>query len=113
MAVANVLPSCTKATFCDGGVLALKTFCQFAVIWAAAAAVFVAAGASDAWADDAGTDDARADNLEDKLEPVHAATAATSASASAGARIIRRAKTVNPMAHLLVLAGGRLPPADG
>ena len=86
MAVANVLPSCTKAAFRDGGVLALKTFFQFAVIWATAAAV-----------------SAGADEPEDEPEPVHAETAATSASASAGARIIRRVRTVNPMTHLLGL----------
>ena len=103
MTVANVLPFCTKAAFCDSGVLALKTFSQFAVIWATAAAVSAAVGAIDAGADDAGTDDARADELEDEPEPVHAETAATSASASAGARIIRRARTVNPMTHLLGL----------
>jgi hypothetical protein len=103
MAAANVLPFCTKAAFRDGGVLPLKTFSQFAVIWVTAAAVSVAAGAIDAREDDAGTDDARADELEDEPEPVHAETAAASASASAGARIIRQARTVNPMTHLLGL----------
>jgi hypothetical protein len=99
MAAANVLPFCTKAAFCDCGVLALKTFFQFAAIWATAAAVSAGAGAIDARADDAGTDDARAG----EPEPVHAETAATSASASAGARIIRWGGTVNPMTHLLGL----------
>jgi hypothetical protein len=103
MAAANVLPFCTKAAFCDGGVLPLKTFSQFAVIWATVAAVSVGADAIDVRADGAGTDDARADELEDGPEPVHAETAATSASASAGARIIRQAGTVNPMTHLLGL----------
>jgi hypothetical protein len=103
MAVANVLPFCTKAAFRDGGVLALKTFFQSAVIWVTAAAVSVAAGALDPWADDAGMADARADELGDEPEPVHAETAATSATASAGARIIRRVRAVNPMTHLLGL----------
>ena len=103
MAAANVLPFCTRAAFRDGGVVALKTFFQSAVIWATAAGVSVAAGALDARADDAGMADAGAAELEDEPEPVHAATAATSATASAGARIIRRAGAVNPMTHLLGL----------
>jgi hypothetical protein len=70
MAVANVLPFCTRAAFRDGGVLALKTVFQFAVIWATAAAVSVAAGALDVRADDAEMADAGAGELEDEQEPV-------------------------------------------
>jgi hypothetical protein len=89
-----MLPFCTKVTLRDSGVLPLKAFSQFAVIWATAAAVFVAAGGADARTDDTG-----ADEPEDEREPVQAATAAARARASAGTRI-RRARTVNLMKRL-------------
>jgi len=105
MAEENELPFCSRATRCESGVLELKNFSQFAVICAAAAelpeeagaeeAGAEEAGAEDAGADDAGADeggeDAPADDEDDELELLQAATASTSARPSTGARMIRRA----------------------
>jgi hypothetical protein len=91
MAPANALPFCSRATLSEVGVLALKNFSQFAVISATAAELPEAedvAGADEAGADDAGAD---ADEVDDELELLQAATASASARASAGARMIRRA----------------------
>src|SRR5579862_2338341 len=103
MAPEKRLPFWSRVTFSETGVLEAKNFSQFAVIWATAPEVFVAAGAdvdAPAAADVAvGADD----ELEEELELLHAATAAASASASAGARTARRARAVNPMTPLLSL----------
>jgi hypothetical protein len=106
MAPENVLPFCTRPIFCESGVLELKNFSQFVLISAAAAAVLVAAGADeDAGADVAGADVAGVAELEleEELELLQAVSAAASARASAGAKIIRRGGTVNPMTRLLSL----------
>src|SRR5579862_2478791 len=101
MAPEKRLPFWSRVTFSETGVLEAKNFSQFAVIWATAPEVFVAAGADEDAAEEAAGAD---DELEEELELLHAATAAASASASAGARIARRARAVNPMTPLLSLS---------
>ena len=98
MATANAAPSCSRATLSEVGVLALKNFSQFVVISAAAAAELPAAGADDTGAGGAGADDA-ADELDDELELLQAATAGASARTSAGTRMIRRATSGSRIAR--------------
>ena len=100
MAPANALPFCSRAALSEVGVLALKNFSQFAVISAAAVAVFKDdAGADDAGAEDAGAEAAGADEPDGELELLQAATASASATASAGARMIWRAMRGNRIAR--------------
>jgi hypothetical protein len=84
-------------------VLALKNFSQFAVISALAEPDEDDeddAGADETGADDTGADDDEgADELDDELELLQAATASASARASAGAMMIRRATSGNRIAR--------------
>jgi hypothetical protein len=106
MAVANVLPFCSKETFSATGVLELKNFSQFAVICATAAELPVLGlpGAAELAAGDEAAglvdDEVDADVLELLLQ---ATTVMASARPSAGARVIRRAKRLNLMTRLLCL----------
>jgi hypothetical protein len=104
MAVANTLPFCSRETFCAVGVLALKNFSQFAVIWAAAPELDPVLELPGAAGDEAAAelDEVEADVLELLLQ---ATTVMASARPSAGARIIRRAKRLNRMTHLLFSVG--------
>ena len=61
IAAANAVPSCSRVTRCDVGVLALKNFSQFAVICATAAELPEAEAGDDAGAEEAGADVAGAD----------------------------------------------------
>jgi hypothetical protein len=107
MAVANTLPFCSRETFCAVGVLALKNFSQFAVIWATAAEldpVLELPGAAELAAGDeaaAELDEVDADVLELLLQ---ATSVMASARPSAGARIIWRARLLNRMTRLLCLS---------
>jgi hypothetical protein len=77
------------------GVLALKNFSQFAVIYAAASPVAVA----DALADAAGDDEL--DVVDDEPELLQPTTAAASARPSNGARMTRGATSWNRIARSL------------
>jgi hypothetical protein len=107
-AAANLLPFCNREAFSAAGVLELKNFSQFAVIWATAAEldpVLGLLGADELGADDeaAGAlddDEVEADVLELLLQ---AATVKATVRASVGARAIRRAKRLNRTTRLLSL----------
>jgi hypothetical protein len=92
----NVLPFCSRVTFCATGVLEAKNFSQFAAI-SAAAELFGDAGADVPGADVAGADVAGDDELGDELELLQAATVAASARPTAGASMTRRATSWNRM----------------
>ena len=108
MAAVNLLPFCNREAFSAAGVLELKNFSQFAVIWATAAAldpVLGLLGADELSADDEATgalddDGVEADVLELLLQ---AATVKATVRASVGARAIRRAKRLNRTTRLLSL----------
>ena len=108
MAAVNLLPFCNREAFSAAGVLELKNFSQFAVIWATAAAldpVLGLLGADELSADDEATgalddDGVEADVLELLLQ---AATVKATVRASVGARAIRRAKRSNRTTRLLSL----------
>jgi hypothetical protein len=101
MAVANLLPFCSRATFCAVGVLELKNFSQFALIWAAAPELVVLPELAVVPELAVGVDVVEVD--DELLELLQAATAAASARPSAGARMIRRATCWNRMTRLLSL----------
>jgi hypothetical protein len=108
MAGSRMVPFCSSLTFSETGVLESKNFSQFAVISATAAAlppVGLAAGAEVAGADDeAGTLEGEVDVDAGLLELLlQAAAVRAIASASAGARIIRRARGLNRTTRLLSL----------
>ena len=109
MAEVNLLPFCNRVAFCAAGVLELKNFSQFAVIWATAAALDPVLGLLAA--DEPGADDEAAGALDDDDEDepevlellLQAATIRAKTTASVGARVIRRAKSLNRMTRLLSL----------
>jgi hypothetical protein len=111
MAASNVLPFCSRPTFCETGVLELKNFSQFAVICATAAElppVLGLLGADElAGTGEAGETGALAEDGEvaaDVLELLlQAATVRARTAASVGARAIRRAKGLNRKTRLLSL----------
>ena len=109
MAAVNLLPFCNKETRSAVGVLELKNFSQFAVIWAAAAEFDPVLGLLGA--DELGADDEAAGALDDEDEDeadvlellLQAATVRARTTASVGARAIRRAKRWNRKTRLLSL----------
>ena len=109
MAASNVLPFCNRVAFSATGVLELKNFSQFAVIWATAAALDPVLGLLAA--DELGAADEAAGALDDDDEDepevlellLQAATVRAKTTASVGARVIRRAKSLNRMTRLLSL----------
>jgi hypothetical protein len=110
-AAANLLPFCNRETFSAAGVLELKNFSQFAVIWATAAELDPVLGLLGA--DELGADDEAAGALDDDDEGeagvlellllLQAATVRARARASVGARVIWRAKRLNRTTRLLSL----------
>jgi hypothetical protein len=115
MAASNVLPFCRRLTFCETGVLELKNFSQFAVICALALppAALGLLGAAELAAGELAAGDEAAEEAAGVLDAevvadglallLQAATARAKARASAGARVIRRAKSLNRMTRLLSL----------
>ena len=109
MAPSKVLPFCNKETRSAVGVLELKNFSQFAVIWATAAEFDPVLGLPGA--DELGADDEAAGALDDEDEDevdvlellLQAATVRARTTASVGARAIRRAKRWNRKTRLLSL----------
>jgi hypothetical protein len=108
-AAANLLPFCNRETFSAAGVLELKNFSQFAVIWATAAELDPVLGLLGA--DELGADDEAAGALDDDdkagvlelLLLLQAATVRARTTASVGAKAIRRARRLNRMTRLLSL----------
>jgi hypothetical protein len=107
-AAANLLPFCNRETFSAAGVLELKNFSQFAVIWATAAELDPVLGLLGA--DELGADDEAAGALDDDDEAgvlelllLQAATVRARTTASVGAKAIRRARRLNRMTRLLSL----------
>ena len=107
MAPANAFPFCSRVTRSELGVLELKNFSQFVVICATAAELPDDAGADEAGTadgDPAGVEvvdavDVAADDEDDELELLQAATARASARPSTGATMIRRATSGNRIAR--------------
>jgi hypothetical protein len=112
MAASNVLPFSRSLTFSETGVLELKNFSQFAVICATAAElapVLGLLGADELAGAEAGTGEAGALAADGEVEAdvvellLQAATVRARATASIGARVIRRAQGLNRMTRLLSL----------
>ena len=99
MAASKVLPFCSRVAFSATGVLELKNFSQFAVISATAAEFDPVLGLLGA--DELGADEEAAGALDEEDEDeaevlellLQAATARPKTTASAGVRVIRRAKS--------------------
>ena len=109
MAEVNLLPFCSRATLSAVGVLELKNFSQFAVICATAAELDPVPGLLGAAELPVAAGEEAAGVLEVEVEAdvlellLQAATVRASARARVGARVIRRARSLNRMTRLLSL----------